>query len=204
MRGVAHHHYFAPHPASPHRVVEIRATLRGREFRFLTDRGVFSRGRVDRGTRLLIETMEIDPDDTILDLGCGYGPIGLVAASLAPLGRVYLVDVNERAVDLARRNAFLNGLGNVEVRLGDGFAPVSDLRFDVILTNPPIRTGKASVYRLFRDASIHLKPGGRFYFVARTSQGAKTLASQVEEIFGNVEELERGGGFRVYRAVRHV
>lgn len=204
MRDVAHHHYFAPHPASPHRVAEIRATLRGREFRFLTDRGVFSRGRVDRGTRLLIETMEIGPGDTVLDLGCGYGPIGLVAASLAPLGRVYLVDVNERAVDLARGNAFLNGLRNVEVRLGDGFAPVADLRFDVILTNPPIRTGKASVYRLFREAYLHLKPGGRFYFVARTSQGAKTLASHVQEIFGNVEELERGGGFRVYRAVRHV
>ncbi|MDR7435132.1 MAG: class I SAM-dependent methyltransferase [Armatimonadota bacterium] len=203
MRRVAHGHYFTSHPVAPHHLVEIRTTLRGREFRFLTDRGVFSRGRVDRGTRLLIEAMEIDPGDIVLDLGCGYGPIGLVAATLAPRGWAYLVDVNERAVDLARRNAILNGLKNVEVRLGDGFEPVQDLLFDVILTNPPIRTGKANLSRLFQEAFLHLRPGGRFYFVARTSQGAKTLASRVQEIFGNVEEVERGGGFRVYKAVHH-
>ncbi|MBI4280418.1 MAG: methyltransferase, partial [Armatimonadetes bacterium] len=94
-------HYFAAAPRAPHRVREVQAWLRGREFRFATDRGVFARGGVDRGTRLLIEAMEVGPGDDVLDLGCGYGPVGLVAAALAERGRAWLVDINERAAALA-------------------------------------------------------------------------------------------------------
>jgi 16S rRNA (guanine1207-N2)-methyltransferase len=176
--------------------------LRGRPWTFLADRGVFAAGAVDAGTKLLIETMVIHPADDVLDLGCGYGPVGLVAASLAPQGHVTLVDINERAVKLTQEIARRDGLTNVDVRLGDGCAPVGDQRFDVIVMNPPIRAGKATLKRLFHDAWTHLRVGGRFYFVARTAQGAKTLAREVETVFRTVTEEARGSGYRVYCAIK--
>src|SRR5207249_194752 len=138
----------------------------------------------------------------VRDIGCGYGPVGLVAASLAPQGRAVLIDVNARAVELAAQNAQLNGLGNVEVLQGDGCGPVAGRLFDTAVTNPPIRTGKATLRRLVRDIWQHLRPGGRFYFVARTAQGARTLARDVTEVFGTVREMERKSGYRVYEAVK--
>lgn len=195
-------HYFAPRPAVVSRPREIHAHLRGREWRFLTDRGVFARIGLDAGTRLLIETIAIDATDEVLDVGCGYGPIGLVAAALASEGHVALVDVNERAVELAQENARRHGLTNVEVLQGDGCAPVAGRRFDVAVMNPPIRAGKGTLRRLVREVHEHLRPGGRFYFVARTAQGARTLAKDVAAVFGGITELERGGGYRVYEAVR--
>ncbi len=195
-------HYFTVRPTAPSRPRELHARLRGRNWIFLTDRGVFARDAVDAGTRLLIERMVIHPTDEVLDLGCGYGPVGIIAATLAQQGQAVLVDINERAVGLARENVRRHGITNAAVLHGDGCAPVSDRQFDAILTNPPIRAGKATVRRLVREAWAHLRPGGRFYFVARTAQGAKTLARDVSAIFGRVRELDRAGGYRVYEAIR--
>jgi 16S rRNA (guanine1207-N2)-methyltransferase len=194
--------YFALRPQVSSRPQRIRARLRGREWVFMTDRGVFGRGAVDPGTRLLIETMHIAPADQVLDVGCGYGPVGLAAAALASNGLAVLVDVNERAVDLAAQNARLNNVSNVEILLGDGGAPVAGRMFDVVVTNPPIRAGRATLMRLVRDAWDILKPGGRLVFVVRTAQGAKTLAREVAAIFGTVTELAQKGGYRVYETVK--
>jgi 16S rRNA (guanine1207-N2)-methyltransferase len=180
----------------------VELVFRGRRYRFLTDRGVFAYRGVDRGTRLLLEALEIGPEDEVLDLGCGYGVVGIVAASLAPRGRAVLVDVNARAVELARENARRCGVSNVEVLHGDLYAPVAGRTFDVVATNPPIRAGRAVVRAVVEGAPAHLKPGGRFYLVARTAQGARTLGRLVAEVFGQAEEVERGGGYRVYRARR--
>lgn len=195
-------HYFTPTPAVPSRRREIQARLRGRIWTFRTDRGVFSQAGIDRGTRLLIETMRIGPGDHVLDLGCGYGPIGLVAAHLAPQGRVVLVDVNERAVELAAENLRRLGYRHVEVYRGDGIEPVRDRRFDVVVMNPPVRAGRAVLRRLLQESGEVLRPGGRLYLVARTAQGAKTLAGEAERAVGPVREVERAGGYRVYEAVR--
>lgn len=195
-------HYFSPVPQVDRRPREVVVTLRGRTFRLLTDRGVFAGRGVDRGARLLVDTMEVGPDDVVLDLGCGYGVIGLAAAALAPRGHAHLVDINERAVDLARENAARNRVGNVTVHRGDGVEPVRGIAFDLVLTNPPIRAGRATVLRLLAGAHAVLRPGGRLRFVARTAQGARTLARHVGALFGNVREVARGGGFRVYEAVR--
>lgn len=193
-------HYFSERPEAPHREKLIFARLRGSDYRFWTDSSVFSRERVDRGTRLLIDAMKIPPDATILDLGCGYGPVGIVAARLAPQGVVYMVDINERAIWLSRRNAQENNVRNVVVLQGEGFVPVKDLEFDVILTNPPIRAGRKVLIKLFEGARDHLGQGGTFWMVARTKQGVLTLASEMERIFGNADEVERGGGYRVIRS----
>lgn len=194
--------YFTKSPAADSRRRLIRTVLRGREWAFRTDRGVFSPAGVDAGTRLLAETMSLAPSDEVLDLGCGYGVLGLVAATLVPSGHVVLVDLNERAVALAKENAALAGVKNVEVLQGDGTAPVADRQFDVIITNPPIRAGKAQLRRLFRESYDRLRAQGRLYFVARTAQGAKTLALDVGAAFDEVREIERGGGYRVYLAIR--
>jgi len=195
-------HYFTAQPIAPSRPRELRARLRGQPWTFRADRGVFASKGVDAGTKLLIETMEIHPSDLVLDLGCGYGPVGVVAATLARRGRVVLVDINERAVDLARENVRRAGLLNADVVLGDGFEPVGDRRFDVVLTNPPIRAGRATIRRLIQDAWDHLQDRGRFYLVARTAQGAKTLAREVAAAFESVTEVARASGYRVYVAIK--
>ncbi len=195
-------HYFSRRPGARSQPRQIRARLRGREWTFVTDRGVFSQSGIDAGTKLLIAAMRIGPGDDVLDVGCGYGPVGLVAAALAPSGRTVLVDVNERAVALAGENARLRGLSNVEVLQGDGCGPVVGRQFDVAVTNPPIRAGRATLRRLVREIREHLKSGGRLYVVIRTAQGAKTFARDLAEVFETVTERERKGGYRVYEAVK--
>jgi 16S rRNA (guanine1207-N2)-methyltransferase len=195
-------HYFTPQPSAEEKPGAVTAALRGHEVRLITEAGVFSRQRVDRGTRLLIKHMDIGPADAILDLGCGYGVVGIVAALLAPAGRATLVDINQRAVSLARDNLRANGVENAEAHQGDGFAPIPDRTFDVIALNPPIRAGLGLVHRLVEEASRHLRPGGRFYLVGRTKQGVVRLSEKMAAVFGAVEEVAKGGGFRLYLARR--
>lgn len=195
-------HYSTPAPASRPRQRTIQAVLRGRPWVFEVASGVFAHRRVDEGTRVLIETMRIDGGDRVLDLGCGYGPIGLVAASLASKGRAVLIDVNRRAAALARANAERSGLRNARVLVGDGAGAIRSAAVDVVLTNPPIRQGRRVVLRFVDDAWRVLRPAGRFYFVARTAQGAKTLARLVGERFGHVQKIRTLAGYRVYEAIR--
>lgn len=195
-------HYFTRTPQSPTREMEFTQVLRGKMYRFVTDTGVFSKTRVDSGTRLLIESMQVPAEGLICDLGCGYGPIGLVAADMAPACFVHMVDVNERAVALARRNLELNGIHNAQVFVGDGFEPVDGHRFSLILTNPPIRAGKKVIYPMVEKARDHLVSGGRLCLVIRTRQGARSMEKHMESVFGNVETIAKGGGYRVLQSVR--
>jgi len=195
-------HYFSRQPTVPSKPVEIEAVLRDRRFRFRTDRGVFSYGRLDEGTRLLVQTMEVGPEDTILDYGCGYGAVGIVAAALAPRGFVWLVDANTRAVELTRANLGLNGIRNARVRRGEDLEAVRGVVFDVVLTNPPIRAGWAVVDAMVGQAHERLGPGGRFYVVGRTDKGIKTLARRVGERFEHVTEVAKRAGYRVYAAMK--
>jgi 16S rRNA (guanine1207-N2)-methyltransferase len=191
-------HYFSPAQEGPLRPRTIRFHDGRRAYEFRTAAGVFSRRAVDRGTRLLLDTVTPEKETDILDLGCGYGAVGIVMAARAPRASVVLVDVNPRAAALAQENIRLNGVANAEVWVGDGCAPLGGRQFDLILLNPPIRAGREVVLRLLRDARACLRPGGRLYFVARTSQGARTLGRLMAGFFDPVTEVERGGGFRVY------
>ncbi len=195
-------HYSTSAPRSKPRARELRVELRGRTWTFQAASGVFAHRRFDAGTRLLVEAMQVRPRDRILDLGCGYGAIGLVAASLAPLGRAWLVDLNQRAARLACANAAVAGLTNACVLVGDGAAPFQDACFEVVLTNPPIRAGRRVVVEFIEGAWRVLRPNGRFYMVARTAQGARTLAKLVAEKFGEAREVRTSGGYRVYKARR--
>jgi len=197
-----HEHYYSAQPTSLSQPEIYEDTLRGEVFKFWTDHGVFSRGHTDPGSRELILAMDVAGTRRILDLGCGYGVIGITAARLAPDARVVLTDPNERAVELARRNLHTNDIRNAEVRQGEGYEPIAGEEFDVILTNPPIRAGNAVVFALIADAPAHLPPGGRFYLVARTKQGAKSLAKEMARYFHEVRQVGQGSGYRVYMGVK--
>jgi len=197
------HYYSAkPRSASDRRVFET--TLRGVRLRLTSDAGVFSRDGVDYGSRVLIEHMEFPANAKVLDIGCGYGPIGLVAARLAPQGHVKLIDINERAVELAKVNAEANGINNVSFARSDLYEAVANESFDVILTNPPIRAGKAVVHLVFSEAFERLNAGGRLWVVIQNKQGAPSARAKLEEIFGEeeVSEVAKDKGFRIYRATR--
>jgi 16S rRNA (guanine1207-N2)-methyltransferase len=195
-------HYFTPRPSAGGRREAVTTALRGHSLTLFTEAGVFSRRQVDRGTRLLIEHLQVGPSDIVLDLGCGYGAIGVIAALLAHKGRVTLIDINQRAVNLARENLRANGIENAEVHQSDGFASIPDSAFDVIALNPPIRAGLSAVRGLIAESAEHLRPEGHFYFVGRTKQGVVRIAQKTAEVFGDVQEVGRGGGFRVYLARR--
>ena len=196
-------HYYAQQPVAASRRQSFEITLRGIRLTLTTDAGVFSKQGLDYGSKALIERMDIPPGARILDVGCGYGPIGLMAARLAPGGFADLVDVNERAVELARLNAEASGIRNASVIQSDGLAAVGDKRYDVILTNPPIRAGKAVVHRIFEECAAHLAPGGALWVVIQTKQGAPSARAKLEAIFGEdaVAEIGKDKGYRIFKAI---
>jgi len=169
-----------------------------------TDRGVFAHGKVDPGTDLLARVMRLPAQGDILDLGAGYGPLGVVAALRSPQARVTLVEINERAAALAEKNLALSGVSNAEVLVGEATAVLGERQFDAVVTNPPLRAGKPEVLRLLRDAYERLRPGGSLWFVAQTKQGAKTLAREVAQFAQQVSLVEIEGGYRVYRVERKI
>ena len=190
-------HYFSANPTSKPRYGLVRACLRGRPFEFLTASGVFSRQRVDLGTRLLIESMLLPKRGCVLDLGCGYGAIGIAAALFQPQSYVVLVDVNARAVWLARQNLQKNLVGNAEVRKGRLYAPVKDMTFDSVLSNPPVSAGLETVKSMIDEAPVHMRRKGAFQMVVKSKIGSKRLQAVFETAFGNVEVLARESGYRV-------
>jgi 16S rRNA (guanine1207-N2)-methyltransferase len=196
-------HYYSAKPTAAHEFNQIQIKLRGKEFTFVTDAGVFSKKEIDFGSKLLIETMVINRADFVLDVGCGYGPIGLSAAVLADQGRVTMVDINERAVLLSRDNAKRNGLNNVTVLQSDLLAQVAENKFDCILTNPPIRAGKIVVHQIFSQAYSSLVPGGRLWVVIQKKQGAPSAFTKLESIFGSVQEVLKDKGYWIFKAIKN-
>lgn len=197
-------HYYSnqPETAHEHDRKELKADLRGHSLRFISDAGVFSKSGIDYGSRVLIDAMEFAPDASVLDVGCGYGPIGLTAARLAPQGHVTMIDINSRAVELARENARHNGITNVTILESDLFAAVKDQAFDVVLTNPPIRAGKETVHTIFAEAWNHLRQGGQLWVVIQKKQGAPSAKSKLEALFGQVEEVTKDKGYRIFKATK--
>lgn len=196
-------HYYTERPSSLPRKGLLYCTLRGYEFTFLTSSGVFSRRRIDTGTRFLIESMILPDEGLALDIGCGYGPIGITAAKLRPCLWVWMTDVNRRAVALARENSLRNGVKNVQVMYGYIYEPVESLIFDVILTNPPISAGIDKVVEpIIVGAFEHLGYGGSLQLVVRSNKSGKTLSAIMEKIYGNLEVVARRSGYRVFMAER--
>lgn len=195
-------HYYSKNPTAAHDVHRVEETLRGRKFTFVTDAGVFSKKGVDYGSKALIAAMELPEGASVLDVGCGYGPIGLTAASVIPRGKVTMVDINERAIELSRQNAEKNGITNVEILQSDMLSEVMDRKFDIVLTNPPIRAGKETVHRIFEQAYEVLNPGGSLWIVIQKKQGAPSAFAKLESLFSKVSEIGKDKGYRIIKAVK--
>ena len=194
-------HYYTREPQSESRPVECEYDYRGERMRFVTDAGVFSKGEVDTGTRLLLEALPEEMQGDILDLGCGWGVIGISIARKWPEARVTMADVNLRALELSRENVKRNGAA-VECIESDGMAALTGRAFDAVITNPPIRAGKQVIYQMFADAAKSLKPGGALYLVIRKQQGAESCIKYLKTLFEEVEKLDKSGGFWVLRAAK--
>lgn len=195
-------HYFSNNPRSKSMPKTWSYQLRDKEYRFTSDIGVFSKGEVDYGTRLLIEAFE-EPTiaGDLLDLGCGYGPIGISLADLYKDRNVMMVDVNERAVDLTKQNAINNAVNNVEVKYSDRFSTLDKKNFAAILVNPPIRAGKEVVHKMFEESKLALLEQGELWVVIQKKQGAPSAIDKLEALFGNVDVITRKKGYFILRAV---
>jgi len=164
----------------------------------------FSKSEVDFGSRLLIDTF--DPPEIagpILDVGCGYGPIGLSIAKDFPNRLVHMIDVNQRAIGLAKENAEKNGIDNLEIYESDRFENVNEENFAAILTNPPIRAGKEVVHTIFEQSFQHLRSGGELWVVIQKKQGAPSAKAKLEELFGGVDIVAKKKGYYILKAKKH-
>lgn len=163
---------------------QITAELLGRNYTFQTRPGIFSRKEIDAGTLLLIEAMNLRESDTVLDLGCGYGPLGVVASHIAHKGEVYLADTNIRAIRCARYNIAANGCHNAQAYVSDGFSAVSGIDFDVVSSNPPTHSGKDVILPFIRDSYRCLKSNGKLFLVVAKPQ---MYLKMLQQTFGNAE-----------------
>jgi len=203
-------HYYDGNPDTPEDRKLISYRINGIDFEFVSDTSVFSRHQTDFGTDLMLNAVIEDikqnkdkiTDRTFLDLGCGIGTVGIVIKKCFMKMDVYGVDVNTRAVGLAKENAGFNGV-KVDFMVSDVLdALPEDKIFDYIATNPPVRAGKKTVFSFYEQAYQHLAPGGVFYCVLQRKQGAPSTAAKLMELFGNCETLEIDGGYRVMKSVR--
>jgi 16S rRNA G1207 methylase RsmC len=190
-------HYFVEHPKSKLKLGVIRTDLLGKPFEFLTASGVFSKKRVDLGTRLLIESMVLPKSGYVLDLGCGYGAVGIAAAVFNPDLHVIMADVNERAVRLARQNAEINNVQNVILKRGHLYDPVKGFTFDCILSNPPVSAGMEIIKAIITEAPERMASKALFQMVVKSKIGGKRLCTILQDAFGNVSVLARKSGYRV-------
>ncbi len=190
-------HYFSENPKSKSRLGLIQTYFRGRPFEFLTSSGMFSKNRIDLGTRLLVECMTLPERGCILDIGCGYGPVGIAAATFRPEAQVIMADVNHRAAWFAKQNTERKCLSNTEVRVGNLYKPVEDLVFNCILSNPPVSAGMSTVKAIICEAPKHIADKGILQMVVRSKVAGKRFLDFFEEAFGNVDVLARESGYRV-------
>lgn len=199
-------HYFDNAPSAASKRQEIELVLPDVYLSLTTDSGVFSASQVDKGTRYLLQampTVESLPNTptNIVDLGCGYGPIGLAMARRAPNAKVWGVDVNERAIGLANENAAANNVTNASFHLVDDLDPA--LRFDLIVSNPPIRIGKAALHELLATWLSRLTPQGRAWLVVQKHLGSDSLASWMTDQGWNTTRLGSRKGFRILEVLAH-
>jgi 16S rRNA (guanine1207-N2)-methyltransferase len=182
--------------------IKIQTTLRNQAFVFLSTWGLFSPKVIDEGTRLLIDQLDINPGDDCLDLGCGYGPLGLVMARLAPHGQTHLVDKDFIAIEYSNRNAKQNNVSNAQAYLSNGFDQISpELKFDVIVSNIPAKIGSELLSIFLADAHSRLKPNGRLYIV--TISGLKDyMKRNVQEVFGNYDKLKQSRTYTAALAIK--
>lgn len=196
-------HYYSKNPTSAHDLKEWQTELLGKSFRFVTDSGVFSKTTVDYGSRVLLAAFDWQalPEGTILDVGCGYGPIGLAIAA-ASKKEVEMIDINLRAVELAQMNAQKNGVTTVDIHSSNLYEQLHQTSYGAIVSNPPIRAGKAVVHEILTGAFALLKPGGTLTIVIQKKQGAPSAQKKMQDTFGNGTIIKKDKGYYIIQSVK--
>ena len=190
-------HYYTSTPTSEHEARSFRAVFAGRVLAFDTDAGVFSKQHVDPGSELLCGALPDDLSGDVLDMGCGWGAMTVLTLARFPKLNITMADVNERALALAVSNVEKNHM-QARAVLSDGFEKIEGM-FDAVITNPPIRAGKAVIYKMFEDAKAHLKPGGMLVLVIRKQQGAPSALKFMKTLYRKAEVIARDGGYWIIR-----
>ena len=193
-------HYYTASPESAHEERSFRTVFAGRTLAFDTDAGVFSKQHVDPGSELLCKALPEDISGKVLDMGCGWGAMTVMTLARFPKCEVTMADVNERALALAVSNVKKNFM-QAQAVLSNGFEKIEG-EFDMVMTNPPIRAGKAVIYKMFEDAKAHLVPGGRLYLVIRKQQGAPSALKFLKELYDQAGVIERDGGYWIIECVK--
>ncbi len=194
-------HYYTNNSNLESKPKEIKAVFGENSFSFITDIGVFSKGDVDYGSRVLINSFK-GPFERILDVGCGYGPIGIVLGKLYPKQRIDMVDINDRAIKLAEQNIKLNKLDNVKVFNSNLYQNVVN-EYSSIISNPPIRAGKHIVHAIIEEAKDHLVIDGELWIVIQKKQGAPSAKKKMIEVFGNADVVNKDRGYFVLRSTKN-
>ncbi|MFC3932748.1 class I SAM-dependent methyltransferase [Streptococcus dentapri] len=189
--------YYAENPDAAHDIHDLKVNLFGEDFYFYTDAGVFSKKMIDFGSQLLLTALACEAGKTLLDVGCGYGPLGISLAKCQGV-RVTMLDVNGRALDLAQKNAQRNGV-RVDIFQSHAYQKVEG-NFDYIISNPPIRAGKQVVHEILAGSYDHLNLGGSLTIVIQKKQGAPSAKAKMKEVFGNVEVLKKDKGYYILRS----
>ena len=196
-------HYFQDDPNLISNIKTINFEVNGISVNLLTDNGVFSKDKVDEGSLAFLKViLPLDLGNNILDLGCGYGTIGLTLAIAKKEARVTLADVNTRALALCKRNADAYDLGQRVTILQSDIYEKIEGPYDSIVVNPPLRAGKKVTYAMYEGAKQYLIDGGSLFIVIRKAQGAESASRYIESLFGNVTLLKRDKGYYIYQAVK--
>ena len=190
--------YYAENPDAAHDIHELRVELLGEKMTFLTDAGVFSKKMVDFGSQLLLKCLEVNQGETVLDVGCGYGPLGLSLVKAYGV-QATMVDINNRALDLARKNAERNKV-EATIFQSNIYEQVKG-KFDHVISNPPIRAGKQVVHEIIEKSKDFLGIGGDLTIVIQKKQGAPSAKSKMEDVFGNCEIVKKDKGYYILRSV---
>ena len=193
-------YYYTSTPTSEHEERSFRAVFAGRVLAFDTDAGVFSKQHVDPGSELLCKALPDTLGTRVLDMGCGWGAMTIMTLARFPKAEITMADVNERALALAVSNVEKNHMQATAI-LSDGFEKIEG-EFDAVITNPPIRAGKAVIYKMFEDAKEHLVSGGALYLVIRKQQGAPSALKFLKELYGKAEVIERDGGYWIIECIK--
>lgn len=193
--------YYEKNPSTAHDIHELHVHLLDTPMTFMTDAGVFSKKMVDYGSQVLLNALELDDSvgKSLLDVGCGYGPLGLTLAKAYGL-EVTMVDINSRALELAEKNAVKNGV-SARIFQSDIYEEVEE-QFDYVISNPPIRAGKAVVHQVIAGAKEHLKTGGSLSIVIQKKQGAPSAKSKMEDVFGNCQIIKKDKGYYILESIK--
>ena len=198
-------HYYTNNPTSKSEEKEIDYYIADKKIKLVVDNGVFSKNHVDIATNFMLNVLlKENIKGDVLDVGCGYGVIGITLASFFKDLRVVMIDINERALGLAQKGVKLNKIDNISILESDGLSAIKESEgFDFIVTNPPIRAGKQVLYKMYEDSFNHLKEGGALYLVINKKHGAPSTKDYLMELFGNCEVLDKKMGFNVIKCIKN-